>query len=83
MARDISEGHLLVTERTFARLKDREMDSLGFELDRLLRSVRGSQPETGATREVQLRQRRLQRITGAKRMLTAYLQRTRRKMSGS
>lgn len=78
MARDICEAHLLVNERTFSRLKDREMDTLQFELDRLLRSVRGTQVETGATRETQMRQRRMQRLTGAKRMLQAYIQRTRR-----
>ncbi len=81
MARDISEGHLLVTERTFSRMKDREMDKLNFEMERRLRSVRGAQPETGATRELQIRQRRMQRITSAKRMLMAYLVKTRRRAS--
>jgi hypothetical protein len=78
MARDISDGHVLVTERTFVRLKDREVDMLQFELDRLMRSVRGTQLAAGASQEMQVRQRRLQRLTGAMRMLQNYLQRTRR-----
>jgi len=78
MARDISQAHLLVTERTFSRLKDHELDTLRFELDRLLRSVRGTQPDTGDTKELQIRQRRMQRLTGAMRMLQAYILRTRR-----
>ena len=78
MARDISDGHVLVTDRTFARMKDREVDTLQFELDRLMRSVRGTQLEAGASREQQIRQRRLQRLTGAMRVLQNYIQRTRR-----
>ena len=78
MAREISEAHLLVTERTFTRMKDHEIDTLYFELDRLLRSVRGAQPATGATQELQIRQRRIQRLTSAKLMLQMYLQKTRR-----
>jgi hypothetical protein len=78
MARDIGEGHVLVTERTFSRLKSHEMDKLQFELNRLLRRVRGAQPALDATKEVQLRQRRMQRLRGAQRVLQAYLQRTRR-----
>ncbi len=79
MARDIGEGHVLVNERTFTRLKGHEMDKLQFEMDRLLRRVRGTQPALDATQELQLRQRRMQRLTGAQRMLQAYLQRTRRR----
>jgi hypothetical protein len=77
MARDISEGHVLVTERTFVRMKEREVDMLHFELDRLVRSIRGTQAQTGATQELQVRQRRLQRLTGAMRMLQSYVLRTR------
>jgi len=78
MARDISEGHVLVTERTFSRMKGSDLDKLHFELDRVMRGVRGNQPETGATQELQIRQRRLQRLTSAKRILQNYLVKTRR-----
>ena len=78
MARDIAEAHVLVTERTFARLKNDEMTKLQFEIDRRLRSIRGNQPALDATRELQLRHRRLQRLNGALLMMRAYLQRSRR-----
>jgi hypothetical protein len=77
MARDIGDGHVLVTERTFVRLKDREVDMLQFELDRLMRSIRGTQVQPGATQEFQARQRRLQKLAGAMRMLQNYVQKTR------
>jgi hypothetical protein len=78
MARDIAEGHVLVTERTLTRLKIQEMDKLQFELERLLRGVRGSQPPQDAIQEIRIRQRKLQRLTGAQRMLQAFLLRSRR-----
>jgi len=78
MVRDIAEGHILVNERTFTRLKGEEMEKLQFELTRRMRSVRGQQPALDATREVQNRQRRLQRLAGARRILQAYQLRTRR-----
>lgn len=78
MARDIGEGHLQVTERTFTRLASQEMDKLQFELERLVRSIRGNQPALDDTVEIQIRQRRLQRLTGAQRMLNAYALRSRR-----
>lgn len=78
MVRDIAEGHILVSERTFARLKGQEMERLQFELTRRVRSVRGQQSPLDETREVQNRQRRLQRLAGARRILQAYQLRTRR-----
>jgi hypothetical protein len=78
MARDIAEAHVLVTVRTFERLKTHEMDKLQFELDRRLRSIRGNQPALDATAELQLRHRRLQRLTGALMMMRAYRQGRRR-----
>jgi hypothetical protein len=72
MARDIAEGHLLVNERTFTRLKSPELDKLHFELERLVRSIRGDQPSLDDIPEIQTRQRKLQRLVGAQRMLSAY-----------
>ncbi|MDH3402836.1 MAG: hypothetical protein OES32_03360 [Acidobacteriota bacterium] len=79
MARDIAEGHVLVTERTFTRLKNQEIDRLRFELARLLTSLRGKPPAIDATQEIQLRQRRMQRLTSAQRMLESFLDSTRRR----
>ena len=43
MAKDIAEGFLLVTERTYQRFEPAQLDQLAFELDRALRDIRGDQ----------------------------------------
>jgi type IV secretory pathway TraG/TraD family ATPase VirD4 len=77
MAQQIGSGVLLVTERTFARLQRPELDQLAFELDRLLREVRGDQPAVEDLVAVKDRNRRIQRINSAVTMLQSYRQRRR------
>lgn len=77
MAKDIAEGYLLVTERTFTRLLVPELDKLGFELDRALRDIRGNQPSLEDLPAIQLRNRKIQRLNGALSMLRGYRQRRR------
>ena len=72
MARDIGDGYVMVSERTFSRMSARDMDKIGFELDRRLRDVRGSQPSLDDTQALRQRNQRLQRITHAKSVLAAY-----------
>lgn len=72
MARDIAEGFLLVTERTFVRLRGGEIEQLTFELERRVREVRGNQPSLDDQKELLARNRRLQRLVGAQRMLQAF-----------
>ncbi len=72
MVRDISEGYVLVTSRTFVRLRPDELDQLTFELERRLREVRGEQPPLDETAELQVRNRRISRLVGAQRMLQAH-----------
>jgi hypothetical protein len=74
MARDITEGFVLVTERTFTRLLPAELDQLGFEIDRHLREVRGEQPPLEDIPALQLRNRRIQRLNSAMFVLRAYRQ---------
>jgi hypothetical protein len=69
MVREVAEGYLLVTERTFVRLTAEELNQITFELDRRLREVRGEQPPLDATAELQLRNRRISRLVGAQRIL--------------
>jgi len=69
MAKDISEGFILVTERTYAKLDAGELEKLAFELDRIQREVRGEQPAIDDLAAVQNRNRRLARLTGALSML--------------
>lgn len=77
MAKDIAEGFLLVTERTFARFGVPELDQLQFELDRALRDTRGAQPPLEDLTAIQQRNRKIQRLNGALSMLRGYRQRRR------
>ncbi|MCB1008928.1 MAG: hypothetical protein KDB94_08535 [Acidobacteria bacterium] len=77
MAKDIAEGFLLVTERTFARFAPPELVQLQFEMDRALRDIRGAQPPIDDLQAVQQRNRKIQRLNGALSMLRAYKQRRR------
>ena len=75
MARDVAEGYLLVTERTFKNLTRADLDQLAFEIDRHLRELRGDQPALDDLPAIQLRQRKMQRLNSALMMLRGYRQR--------
>ena len=77
MARDVGEGYVLVTERTFKTLSKGDLDQLAFELDRYLRDLRGSQPDLEDIPAIQQRQRKMQRLTSALTMLRSFRQRQR------
>ncbi|MEM7479558.1 MAG: hypothetical protein AAF481_00170 [Acidobacteriota bacterium] len=72
MVREIAEGYFSVTERTFTRMTRPELDKLRFELDRLLREIRGNQPALEDLAEVQKRNRRILRINTANMVLRSY-----------
>jgi hypothetical protein len=78
MARDVAEGYLLVTERTFKTLTRSDLDQLSFEIDRHLRELRGDQPSLDDLPAIQQRQRKMQRLNSALQMLRGY--RTRQKI---
>ena len=73
MARDIGEGFVLVTDRTFARMSRAEIDKLSFELERSLRELRGTATANYEALELQRHNRRLLKLTGAQRVLRAHL----------
>ncbi len=75
MARDVAEGYLLVTERTFKTLTRGDLDQLGFEMDRHLRELRGDQPALDDLPAIQLRQRKIQRLNSALMIMRSYRQR--------
>lgn len=77
MVQQISDGFVLVTERTFQRLNRGELDKLNLELGKLLRTVRGSQPALDDTQAVQTRNRKIQRLNTCRMMLQTYRQRRR------
>ncbi len=78
MARDIGEGLILVTERTFLRFSVADLDLLAFELDRSLREVRGQQPSLEDLQAIQLRNRKIQRLQSALTILRSAQQSRRR-----
>ena len=73
MARDIGEGYVLVTDRTFARMSRAEIDKLSFELERCLRDLRGTATAGLEAAELQRHNRKLLKLTGAQRVLRAHL----------
>jgi hypothetical protein len=72
MARDVAEGYLLVTERTFKTMSRSDLDQIVFELDRHLRELRGEQPPLDDIPALQQRQRRIQRINNALMIVRNY-----------
>ncbi len=72
MAKDIADGYVLVTERTYQRFETGQLDQLGFELERALRDTRGDQPPLDDLTAIQQRNRKIQRLTSALTMLRSY-----------
>jgi hypothetical protein len=77
MARDIGEGFVQVTERTYRGMTDAEMHQLAHEAERYMRELRGESGVNEDTAELQARQRRLQRLRQAMAVLRAYQQKIR------
>ena len=65
MARDIGEGFVNVTERTFKPMSAGDMNKLTFEIDRFLRDLRGTQLGTDDIQVVKTRNRKIQRLNTA------------------
>ena len=78
MAHQISEGHILVNERTWSRMKGPEFDTLTHEMQKLLRETRADQPDLDDTLALQQRNRKISRINTALNMLKSF--RMRRKL---
>jgi hypothetical protein len=65
MVRELADGFIIVTERTFKTYKPQELTDFQMEAERYLRDVRGAQAPTGDQEAIQKRQRRLQRLQQA------------------
>lgn len=74
MCRQVADGYLLVTERSFRRLSRGELDKLTLELGKLLREIRGQQPAIDDMPAVQQRNRKIQRLNTCRMMLQTYRQ---------
>lgn len=72
MARDIAEGYVMITERSFKTLTRGDLDQLGFELERHLRELRGDQAPIEDIQAIQSRNRKIQRVNTAMMVLRSY-----------
>lgn len=72
MARDIAEGYVMITERSFKTLTRGDLDQLGFELERHLRELRGDQAPLEDIQAIQGRNRKIQRVNTAMMVLRSY-----------
>lgn len=72
MARDIAEGYVAVTERSFRNLTRADLEQLGFEIERYMRDLRGDQPSLDDQQAIQQRNRRIQRLNTATVVMRSY-----------
>ncbi len=77
MCKDIGEGVLLPTDRTYARLEPGELDQLTFEIERALRDTRSVQPPLDDVAALQQRNRKITRLNQGLSMLRAHRSRRR------
>ena len=72
MAQQISEGFILGSERTYKRLERGELDKLAFEMEKLLREVRGEQVPIDDVTAIQQKNRKTSRLMGALNQVRQY-----------
>jgi hypothetical protein len=71
MANQVAEGYTMVTAVQLKRLTDPELDLLQFELERILRDLRGSVVPQDEAQAAQLKNRKLARVVGALQQIGA------------
>jgi len=77
MVREMADGFIIVTERTFKQYKPKDLTDFQMEAEKFLREVRGNQPAVTDLEATQKRQRRLQRIQQSITMVNAVRARNR------
>jgi hypothetical protein len=65
MVRDIAEGYVIASELTFKKFQAPDFTTFGFELDKLLREIRGTIVPAGDIEGTQKRHRKMQRLQQA------------------
>lgn len=78
MVQQIAGGYLLLTERNFRRFGVPELNQLATEIEKVLREIRGDQPQLDDQVAVRERQRKMQRLNTCRNMLQSYRSRMRR-----
>ena len=77
MVRELADGFIIVTERTFKQYKPQDLTDFQMEADKLLREVRGNQLPVTDLEGTQKRQRRMQRLQQAITIINAVRSRNR------
>lgn len=62
MVRDLAEGFIIVTERTFKQYKPQDLTDFQMEAEKYLREVRANQVAVTDVEATQKRQRKMQRL---------------------
>ena len=65
MVQSIADGYIIATELTFKKFAAPDFQAFLFEIDKLLREIRGAQAATDDVQGLQTRQRRMQRLQQA------------------
>jgi predicted ABC-class ATPase len=77
MVREMADGFIIVTERSFKQYKPKDLTDFQMEAEKLLREVRSNQPAVTDVEATQKRQRKLQRIQQAITVVNAVRARNR------
>jgi len=71
MAEQVAGGYTLITAVQLKRLLDPELDQLQFELEHILRDLRGEAVDLADVPAIQVRNRKIARISGAIQQISA------------
>ncbi len=77
MVRDIADGFINISERTFRKYGPADFAAFSLEVNRLLTEVRSNQPALTETEAIQKRQHRMRRLQQALSIAATVLQRQR------
>ena len=72
MVKDIADGYIIISENTFKKYQSHELQSFLFEVDKLLREVRGTVVSADDVEAVQKRNRKMQRLNQAQNIVGAF-----------
>jgi hypothetical protein len=75
MVRDIADGFVIVSERTFRSYGRKELADFAQETSRYLQEVRAAQPDASDISAIQKKQRRMQRLLQALTLANAAVSR--------
>jgi hypothetical protein len=74
MARDVSEGFILLNLTLVRRMTAEELKQLRFEIEKLLTGIRGDQPSLDDILAIQSRNRKISRLNSAMFMINNQIQ---------